>query len=178
MDRHDVGSYNLVVVGDFNFHVNDENDVDASHFLDILTAYNLTQCVSKRTQESGHTLDLIITRSLSKFVTNVTVEQKISDHFSVKCQLPIRRPHNDGKKEVRFRRLKTIDFDKLDSELSEKFEALDQSCDINSLVTSYTTISRNLIDKHAPEQKKSLLYVRNIKDLRMKLKKKRERGDG
>ena len=153
LDRHDVAPYDLVIVGDFNFHVNDDNDVDASNFLDILTADDLTQCVKERTHESGHTLDLIITRSSSKFVTNIKVHQKFSDHFSVKCQLPIRRPPN-VKKEVKFGRLNKIDFNKLDSELSEQFEALDQSYDINSLATLYNTISRNLIDKHAPEQKK------------------------
>ena len=39
--------------------MNDGNDVDASRLLDILTAYDLTQCVEKRTHESGHILDLI-----------------------------------------------------------------------------------------------------------------------
>eukprot|EP00112_Aurelia_sp_Birch-Aquarium-sp1_P014365 Seg3097.1 transcript_id=Seg3097.1/GoldUCD/mRNA.D3Y31 product="putative RNA-directed DNA polymerase from transposon X-element" pseudo=true protein_id=Seg3097.1/GoldUCD/D3Y31 len=87
------------------------------------------------------------------------VEQKLSDHFSVKCQLPIRRPP-DVKKEVKFRKLNKIDFDQLDSELCEQFESVDQSCDINGLATLYNTTSRNLIDKHAPEQKK-FITLRN-----------------
>ena len=42
--------------------------------------------------------------ALSKFVRNVTVGQRISDHFAVKCQLALKEPGSE-KKEVTFRRL-------------------------------------------------------------------------
>ena len=48
----------------------------ATQFNDILSTYNLTQLVKDPTHESGFTLDLVITRAFSNFVSNVTVEEK------------------------------------------------------------------------------------------------------
>ena len=76
LDRHDVAPYNLVIVGDFNFHVNDDNDVDASNFLDILTAYDLTQCVKERTHESGHTLATLYNTISRNLIHKHAPEQK------------------------------------------------------------------------------------------------------
>ncbi len=45
--------------GDLNIHVNDRDNHDASHFMDILYSYNLVQHVNQPTHENGHTLDLI-----------------------------------------------------------------------------------------------------------------------
>ena len=36
LDRHDIALYNLVIAGDFNFHLKDDDDADASNFLNVL----------------------------------------------------------------------------------------------------------------------------------------------
>ena len=53
----------LLITGDFNFHVECQSDNDAKCFTEILQTYGLHQHVLVPTHESGHTLDLIITRS-------------------------------------------------------------------------------------------------------------------
>ena len=50
---------NNIVVGDFNIHVNDHNDVDAGLLLDTLSALGLDQKVSDATHNKGNTIDLI-----------------------------------------------------------------------------------------------------------------------
>ena len=52
----------LVVVGDFNIHVDVPNDSDSSKFLDLLESFSLQQHVVGPTHIHGHTLDLVITR--------------------------------------------------------------------------------------------------------------------
>ena len=58
-----VSPENFVIVGDFNFHVDDHSDIQARRFLALLDNFDLKQLVSQSTHERGHTLDFIITRS-------------------------------------------------------------------------------------------------------------------
>eukprot|EP00795_Rhopilema_esculentum_P012366 gene12366-3022_t len=73
LDSHDSATYSatLVIAGDLNIHVNDESNAEATQFNRILSTYNLTQLVQDPTHESGHTLDLVITRNFSNFVSDV-----------------------------------------------------------------------------------------------------------
>ena len=103
--------------------------------------------------------------------------QKISDHFAVKCQLALKKPGIE-KKEVTFRKLNQIDFDKFNSDLCEEFKGFDHLCDINNLTASYNSTLRELLDKHAPERTK-VIALRNKHqgfslDIRTKKKKRRQ----
>ena len=49
----------LLVAGDFNFHVDDQEDDHARRFLQVLELFDLTQQVSHSTHKYGNTLDLI-----------------------------------------------------------------------------------------------------------------------
>ena len=50
----------LLIVGDFNFAVNNGNDGAALNFLDLLNTFNLTQHIKVPTHKDNNTLDLII----------------------------------------------------------------------------------------------------------------------
>ena len=56
----------LIIVGDFNIHVDDR---DAEKFLDLLYSLGLTQNVTYPTHDKGHVHDLIITRIEDACVT-------------------------------------------------------------------------------------------------------------
>ena len=58
----------FVISGDFNLHLGDFRDIDTKKFEDLLETFNLSQHVSGPTHLSGHTLDLIITRSSDDIV--------------------------------------------------------------------------------------------------------------
>ena len=53
----------LLMVGDFNFHVNDASDRSAQRFLRLLEAFNLKQHFWVPSHRSGNTLGLVITRT-------------------------------------------------------------------------------------------------------------------
>src|SRR3954463_4317229 len=55
----------LIITGDFNFHVDDPNSSSGSSFLSLLDTFGLSQLVSFPTHTAGNTLDLLITRSSS-----------------------------------------------------------------------------------------------------------------
>ena len=59
-------SEQLIAVGDFNFHIDVQNDNDAVTLLNTLESFGLEQYVAAPTHTVGHTLDLIISRSSDK----------------------------------------------------------------------------------------------------------------
>ena len=79
----------LVLGGDFNIHVDDQNDPAARRFCDLLASFGMVQHVSEPTHVHGHTLDLVITGDDAQ-VNNVTVEPPgvLSDHGLLMCHIP------------------------------------------------------------------------------------------
>lgn len=83
----------LLIVGDFNIHVNIPSDSNAIQFLDLLSSMGLDQHVDKPTHISGHTLDLIITRCSDSLLSNSPITDYLfSDHFTVLCDLMLGEP--------------------------------------------------------------------------------------
>ena len=109
---------NLVVLGDFNFHVNDVNDPNASIFLDIMTALGLKQHVRGPTHKSGKCLDLIFMEEMSRTkAIKCSKNLIVSDHNSIQCILNI--PKDDcTHKEVTYRKLSEIDLAQLIDNMS------------------------------------------------------------
>ena len=99
---------NLVILGDFNIHVNGVNDPNASIFLDIMTALGLKH-VRGPTHKSGNCLDLIFTEEMNR-TRAIKCSQNliVSDHNSIQCILDI--PKEDcTHKEVTYRKLSEKD---------------------------------------------------------------------
>ena len=72
-----------LIVGDFNFHVNTDTDVDAKKLKSLLHQFDLTQHMNVPTHTAGNTLDLVISRgdiSVRDIRTDPSVR---SDHFAV-----------------------------------------------------------------------------------------------
>lgn len=64
-------SDNIMILGDFNLHVDNAADSRAVGFLKLLSSMDFTQHVNKPTHNRGHTLDLIITHGLRIDVSSV-----------------------------------------------------------------------------------------------------------
>ena len=128
-------------------------------FAGTLTAFNLVQHVTEATHESGHLLDLVISRP-NDFVSNIIIGEYFSDHktilFDLKSgKLPI------IKKSVSSRNYRNLDTDAFIREIILGFSAHNSPSNINelqSLDRSYDKILRFLIDKYAP------INTRNVID--------------
>ena len=107
----------LVIIGNFNLHVDTASDSYAQRFLDIIDSLGFRQEVNGPTHNLGHTLDLVLLResdcsgcepwiwlwapSLSTTVTCLS----ISDHSVIECTLKT-RPTRWPTKTISFRSFK------------------------------------------------------------------------
>lgn len=72
----------ILLAGDFNIWVDEKQNTRTKHFKSFLERNHLKQHVKGRTHKQGHTLDLVISKSVE--VSDLTVRNdKIADHFSV-----------------------------------------------------------------------------------------------
>lgn len=82
--------HSLLIVGDFNFHIDCPSDANGNELLNILDSFGLYQHVTESTHNEGHTLELIISKGLQISVVRVS-DVALSDHYSVlfKMRLPV-----------------------------------------------------------------------------------------
>ena len=84
---------NIIIMGDFNIHVNNTNDPEAQIFLDTMEALGLDSHVNFAMHNRGNTLDLVLTEALSA-LSVVTCRQGpfLSDHCSIELEVAIPKP--------------------------------------------------------------------------------------
>uniref|UniRef100_A0A672G1H3 Reverse transcriptase domain-containing protein n=1 Tax=Salarias fasciatus TaxID=181472 RepID=A0A672G1H3_SALFA len=76
----------VLILGDFNLHVDSTSSPYAMEFLSLTEAFNLVQHVSLPTHRKGHILDLVFALGLD--ISNVSViDVHMSDHCLVSCDL-------------------------------------------------------------------------------------------
>ena len=91
---------NLMIVGNFNFHLDNPQVRDLKLLIHLLDSLDLCQHVSRPTHRQGHILNWVISRLVhSNFVQSNTVEDlQISDHFLVTVEINMSRPRYPGKR--------------------------------------------------------------------------------
>ena len=139
----------LVISGDFNFHVNQLDTVDARKFADLLESFGLIQHVNFPTHTSGNCLDLIITRSSNDIiVVSPQPSLLLSDHCFVHCTLAIPSAVV-VRRLISFRRWKKVDFTALEKDITSLTDLSALDCIIN-----YDRTLGDIADKFAPLQNK------------------------
>ena len=140
----------LVILGDFNIHVDVPSDADARKLQDFLECLGLEQHVSEPTHILGHTLDLIISRKCQLVIDrSPSVDRLFSDHFSVVCGLQMPKPAVFGKEHT-YRNLKGVDIDKLRSNLRNSELCLVPPSALENLISSYNAMLADTLNRHAP----------------------------
>lgn len=83
-----VNSGKVVIVGDFNIHMDSEGDPLRSAFLSIIQSIGFDQHIHQSTHSHNHTLDLVLTYDTE--IANIAVMPKnpvLSDHYLITFQL-------------------------------------------------------------------------------------------
>ena len=81
---------NVIILGDFNIHINDSSDPAAAAFTEMMEALGLTQHVPSFTHKKGNLLDHIYTEVGSNIKVNrCTIGDFVSDHSVISCVLEI-----------------------------------------------------------------------------------------
>jgi len=149
----------LLMVGDFNFHMDNRDDHDTKSFTSLLEAANLQQHVSFPTHRCGHTLDLVITRQGDNIVNHVDVTHGLpSDHVGVVCTLSIKRPP-PIRKQIQTRHLRRLDIGLFIADLQES--SLLTEPRTPDLHIEYDRVLTELLDSHAPVVTRTITVRRN-----------------
>ena len=129
----------LYICGDFNIHVDNPKCLTARNFNDIISNTGLHQHVTGQTHSSGHTLDLLISRTEDKILlSDLSVcPISFSDHQLIKANLKMRIPAT-SQSTISFRHLRKINIPDLceDIERSE-INKLSQKRNAKLLLMSY-----------------------------------------
>lgn len=138
----------LVILGDFNFHIESKSDRAALAFIGLMDSFGFNQNVNASTHIKGHTLDLILSRDADNLVSGAMVSSLISDHHPSTVFLMC-EPHCGqyaGNPIVPTSRLMTSYLHLTFSSLTF-FPTLRE---VNDLVTQYNEGLSSVVDKHAP----------------------------
>ncbi len=144
----------LLIVGDFNIHVDVLNNSSAKKFSALLDSFGLVQHVSDPTHDGGagkirHTLDLVITREADALLADCFVSDYITDHAAVHCAVKVVRPVLPSKL-VQFRKLNSIDMAKFTHDISSLPFCCSPADNVDDLVHQYNNGLSSVLDCHAP----------------------------
>ena len=150
---------NLIVVGDFNMHINKDDNPNASIFMDTMVALGLKQHTRGSMHRSGNCLDLVFTEELSRLkVINCVVGAFVSDHAAVDVILDIRKD-DLARNRVSYHRLNDIDIDKF----SEDLDLSEVNAETTDEIVNHMEFKiKSTLDKHAPVVTKDVT-IRNIR---------------
>ena len=151
LEHFSVSSGRLLIMGDFNFHVNEPSrDRLAAKFLGFLDSYNLAQHVTEPTHKRKGTLDLIITRANEDTVLNCKVEDPdLSDHFVVHCVLTLDKP-TARRVEKTYPKLRSVDMEALWRDLTSLPVFASPATNVTDLLAQYQNDLDGLLEIHAP----------------------------
>ena len=152
----------LLILGDFNIHMDVSTDADTAKFVDLLESLGLEQHVSGPTHTDGHTLDLVITRKMENIIAcPPCICHYFSDHAAVHCDININKPAFRAKK-ISYRKVKAVDMDclKRDLALTDLYKSGQHTplsaSDLDMLVCDYNVSLSSIMDRHAPLKTKSV----------------------
>lgn len=171
------GKGEVLITVDFNFYMHDENDILDKIFMQLIHYFDYTQNVNSTSTHKGiHTLDLIITRSGDKIVTNTfVIDPVISDHYAVSCKLLLEKPPH-AKKGVTYRSLQAIDFQRFRDDIKNcgLIQNLSSLSSLEDCVDLYeNSLTTRILDIHAPVKKRVKAEIRKDKVNRRCLERRR-----
>ena len=110
-----LATYNeeVLILGDFNFHLEQSDNTDAQTFLNILRSHGFDSSTNQPTHNQGGWLDVIASR---KFVNINYIDSGISDHKLLLCSCEMLKPPPIYR-QLQIRRWNFLDTEKFISEL-------------------------------------------------------------
>ena len=148
----------LLLVGDFNIHLDQPAHSDTILFNDTLESLDLQNMVKSPTHRSGHILDATFTECNSPLVSSVHIGHQFSDHKFIHTVLTTTKPVL-AEMTVKYQKIKNINIDKFGSNVRNYYTDLDQE---RSLLTNYNETLLGTLNKHAPlHEKNAKLHIDN-----------------
>ncbi|KAL7401583.1 hypothetical protein ABVT39_001713 [Epinephelus coioides] len=149
---------NILVLGDFNIHMDSLSCQLAVEFKQVLDCLNLHQSVVGPTHTKGHTLDLVITDSIH--ISDLHVQDiGISDHYAVTFRTPHPSPLTKPQRLISFRNFKNIDSTSLNQHL--QLLSPPSNTSLTDLMDYYNHNLHSILDFHAPLKTRTVTFTRS-----------------
>ena len=150
-------SSRILCLGDFNIHVDQENDLRAKAFDSLLSDIGLLQHVCFPTHEKGHTLDLVLTDARHPPLIREpgpTLQGYVqSDHYPPCFDITTPKPHKPSKI-IQFRKWSNLDLEHFKSKLTFCLADSTATSDVNTMVDVYNQTLKSCLDDLLPVQSK------------------------
>ena len=150
----------LLILGDFNIHMDVSIDAYTVQFMDLLESLGLEQHVRGPNHTHGHTLDLVITWKMEDTIARPPrVCRYFSDHATVHCDMNFNKPAFQVKK-ILYKKVKAMDCLKGDLALLDLYNGGQgtplSSSELDMLVRDYNASLSSIMDHHAPLKTKTV----------------------
>ena len=150
---------NLLVTGDFNLHINNKNDENATNIKELMVALGLVQHVTRPTHKSGNILDLIFMENFSAIdIHSCILGNLLSDHYMINCKTSL-RCQEIYCRDINYLDLANIDFELMAEDIKPGIMNRDT---LDTQVGKLENTSREALDKHALLQTKSVMNRQRV----------------
>ena len=141
---------NLLIIGDFNIHMDDINHPDTITFTDFLQSFGLVNTFGFQTHKSKHILDLLITDN-PIIIKSTMPGYLFPDHQFIEATLHLKRP-NPPLKKITYKKIKAINQSEFHNKLASAALDLihDPSTSLPEMVTTYNMTLNTVLDEIAP----------------------------
>src|SRR5271170_3988548 len=144
-------SSELLITGDFNYHIDCTSDPTVSQLLSLLDAFDLTQLITFPTHSSGHTLDLFITRHSSTIISEIdSIISPFSDHYSIHSVLTVPSSTRTPRVTKYIRNIRSIDPTAFSADILASSLYSNPASTLDSFANQFSSTLSSLLDKHAP----------------------------
>ena len=158
-----------IICGDFNIHVENDNDKAAQNFKALYESRGFIQHVGAPTHVAGGTLDLVLTRENVADaipIRNISVNPDTgtsSDHYFVSFNAPYQTSNTQSarKEEKEIRYLNKIDVEKFRADLESSLLSSKTYQSLDEAVSLYTDVLQCTLDLHAPVVRKKFKVTKS-----------------
>lgn len=152
-----VSNTRLLLMGDFNFHVDVPSNVAAQTFLSMVNSFGL-QHVGGSTHRLGHTLDLVLSIAECGLVRESCIGERIgeSDHNSIITSVRVHKPTLPVKT-ITFRPFKSLDLRAFSNDLSDTPFVCQPSHDLGEIVGQLSSSITSVLDTYVPWRRKTFV---------------------
>ena len=141
----------LIITGDFNIHVDKPTCPSTSPFLNLLDEFSLRQHITSPTHSSGHTLDLLLTRSDTTAISSTeTTDPALSDHRAVLFSVTVPSRSRIPRITKLVRRFRSINLTNFASDILSSPLFTSSVTTLESYILLFNKTLVEALDKHAP----------------------------
>lgn len=164
----------VILLGDFNIHIQNGNNYFTKDFLSCLDSFDLQQFINFPTHSKGHTLDLVCCSGVTPF--NCTAfDFPISDHKLISFNAKVTLLKTNLSRTILFRNIKSIDSAALDSGIAN-LPNIDFTSTPDELLSHYDSGLHHLLDTLAPLKTRTVTFSQSAPWFTSELRQLKARG--